>query len=112
MKLARSTWPGETRICPHCKATILKSATACPACHRHLHFDAVRTAQPPSPTFCPLYVQGTVRHSGSEEAWEYSVLLQVHDDQGKEISRHVVGVGALHAGEARTFTVRVEIFAA
>jgi hypothetical protein len=51
--------PGETRTCPHCEAKILSSAPICPACHRHLYFDAVRTDRPVAPTFCPLHVEGT-----------------------------------------------------
>ncbi len=102
---------GETRVCPHCKAAILKSATVCPACHRYVRFDAVRRDRLASPTFSPLHVEGTIHHPGSGESWEYSVVLQVQNDRGEVISRHVVGVGGLGHGEARTFTVRVEVFA-
>ncbi len=107
-------FPGKTRICPHCKATILSSATACAACQRYVHFGAARTGtdQSSAPIFCPLHVEGTINHPGSGESWEYSVVLQVENDRGEVISRHVVGVGALGPAEARTFTVRVEVFAA
>jgi hypothetical protein len=102
---------GETRFCPHCKATILITATVCSACHRYVRFDPARRGRPASPTFCPLHVEGTIRHPGREDAWEYSVVLHVQDDRGEVISRHVVGVGAVGPAEARTFTVRVEVFA-
>lgn len=102
---------GETRACPHCKATILRTATVCSACHRYVRFDPVRRGLPASPTFCPLHVEGTIRHPGSGGSWEYSVVLHVQNDRGEVISRHVVGVGPLGPGEARTFTVRVEVFA-
>ena len=109
MTAERPTFAVGIRVCPHCSTTILKSATVCPACHRHLHFDALRTDQPTAPAFCPLHVEGTIRHPGNEAPWEYFLVLQVQDDEGKIISRHVASVGVLSPAEARTFTVRVEI---
>jgi hypothetical protein len=50
-----------------------------------------------------------IRHPAEGGAWEYSVLLTVRDDEGNEIARHVVGVGARHAGEERTFNLSVEV---
>lgn len=111
MTAAWPSLPGHTRLCPHCKAKILQSAPVCPSCHRHLHFDAVRLDRPDSPTFCPLHVESTIHHPDSGEPWEYSIILQVYDPDGEVISRHVMGVGALHSAETRTFTVRVEVFA-
>ena len=111
MTATRSSSPGETRTCPHCAAKILKSAPICPGCHRHLHFDAVRTDRPATPTFCPLHIEGTIRHPGGGESLEYAVVVQIHDDRGETISRHVMGAGALPPAEGRTFTVRVEVFA-
>lgn len=104
-------YSGAIRTCPHCTATILGSAALCPACHRYVRFDPVRTSRPASSTFCPLHVEGTISHPGGEGSWEYSVVLQVQDERGEVISRHVVGVGGLGSAEARTFTVRVEVFA-
>ena len=106
-----STLPGNTRPCPHCKATILMRAAICPACQRYVRFDPVRTGRLASPIVCPLHVEGTIRHPGSGQPWEYSIVLQVQNDQGEVISRHVAGVGVLRPAEARTFTVRVEVFA-
>ena len=57
----------------------------------------------------PLTVDGTIRHPGSEAAWEYSVLIEVHDEHDEMVARRVVGVGALRPGEARKFTLRVEM---
>jgi hypothetical protein len=54
-------------------------------------------------------VEGTVRHPPSEGAWEYSVLIEIHDERGGEVARRVVGVGALRSGESRRFTLRVEV---
>jgi hypothetical protein len=81
----------------------------CPACHRHLRFDAVTAATPVSGTVCPLTVDGTIRHPGTDAAWEYSVLIEVHDGRGEILARRVVGVGALGPGDVRKFTLRVEV---
>jgi hypothetical protein len=35
-----SSTVGRTRVCPHCKATILESAAICPQCKHHLQFGA------------------------------------------------------------------------
>ena len=101
---------GATRICPHCKTTILESASVCPACKHHLRFDpevAKRTAQA---TSSALRVEGTIRHPSDGEAWEYSMVLSIRNDRDEEIDRKIVGVGAMHPGEARTFTLTVEVF--
>jgi hypothetical protein len=58
---------------------------------------------------CPLAVDGTIRHPGAESPWEYSVLIEVHDERGEMVARRVVGVGALRPGESRRFTLRVEV---
>lgn len=63
------------------------------------------------PSFAPLRIEGTIRHPDGGEPWEYSVLLTIHDERGKELSRHVVGIGALHPTEQRTFVLGVEVFA-
>jgi hypothetical protein len=105
----RPSVAGETRICPHCKATILKSASACPSCHHYLRYDAVRTGGQALTIFCPLRIESTIRHPGSEEPCEYSLVLEVQDDSGKVISNQVMGVGALHPSESRTFTLRLEL---
>ena len=101
--------PGKTRTCPHCKATILESASICPACRHHLRFDP-QAAERPVASFSPLRVEGTIRHPVEGEPWEYSVMLAIRDDRGEEIARQVVGVGALRPAEQRTFTLAVEVF--
>jgi hypothetical protein len=95
---------GATRTCPHCKATILESASVCPQCRGHLRFDADAAA---AATFSPLQVDGTIP-APAEGACEYSMVLSIRDRQGREINRQVVGVGAMHPGEERTFSLRVE----
>lgn len=108
MSTVRQGAPGATRICPHCRATILESASVCPACRHHLRFDPAAAAGPIG--FSPLRVEGTIKHPPVGEPWEYSVMLSIRNDRGEEIARQVVGVGALHPAEQRTFTLAVEVF--
>jgi hypothetical protein len=58
---------------------------------------------------CPLSVDGKIRHPGNDAPWEYSVLVEVHDERGGMVTRRVVGVGALRPGEARSFNLKVEV---
>jgi len=111
MSRVRSAAIGETRGCPHCRVTILRSFNSCPACGHHLRFESVSGDDKRAPTFSPLRIEGTIRHPPHGEPWEYSVLLTVENEQGKEVSRQVVGVGGLHASELRTFRLSVEVFA-
>jgi hypothetical protein len=112
MSTSRVATTGRTRTCPHCKATILESASICPACQHHLRFDpkaiAERRAQA---TFSPLRVEGSFRHPAEGDAWEYSVVISIRNDRGEELARKVVGVGALQGGEGRTVTLSVDVFA-
>lgn len=62
------------------------------------------------PTFSPLRVDGSIRHPNVGESWEYSVLVTITNDKGEEITRQIVGVGALTPGEGRTFSFAVEVF--
>ena len=110
MSIARSSAPGTTRTCPHCRAVILDSASVCPACKKYLRFDRA-TVSRALPTFSPLRVEGVIRHPDAGAAWEYSVMISIRNERGEEIGRQVVGVGALKPGEARTFTFAVEVFA-
>jgi hypothetical protein len=101
--------PGKTRSCPHCKATILDSATVCPGCLHHLRFDPA--AQRMLPAATPLRVEGTIRHPPDGGTWEYSIVLAVRNERGEEITRQVVGVGALAPTDVRSFSLSVELFA-
>jgi hypothetical protein len=108
MSAPRPGAAGATRACPHCKATILESASICPACKHYLRFDdSARPGDASSST--ALQVEGTIRHPPAGGAWEYSVVLVVRDDEGNEVTRQVVGVGAIHADEERTFHLSVEV---
>jgi hypothetical protein len=111
MSTARPGAPGATRTCPHCRTTILESAVVCPACRHHLRFGAAGTDRAQA-SGTPLLVEGTIRHPASGGAWEYSMLLTIRNERGEEVARQVVGVGAMHPDEERTFTLAVEVFGA
>ena len=108
---ARVGAPGKTRICPHCKTTILESAAVCPSCNHHLRFD--RSANPESraqPAFSAFRVEGAFENPAGGEAWEYSVVVSIRNERGEEVARKVVGVGALDPRERRTVTLSVDVF--
>jgi hypothetical protein len=101
---------GRTRVCPHCKATILESAPICPQCRHHLKFGAAAAVPADQQEgFSALRVEGTVQHPERGGDWEYSVVLSIRNERGEELSRQVVGVGALRPAESRTFTLSVEV---
>jgi len=99
--------PGASRDCPRCGAVVLDSAAACPACGHVMRVDGDARRQPDQ---VPLHVEGLIRPPDDAGAWEYSVVVAVRDGSGREIARHVVGVGALHAGEERSVALSVEVF--
>ena len=114
MTPARQSAPGATRICPHCRQSILESSVVCPACRKHLRFEPKTggTAAPRSaPAFSPLRVEGTIRHPSAGDVWEYAMVASIRNGRGEEVARQVIGVGALQPDELRTFTVAVEVFA-
>jgi hypothetical protein len=112
MKASRAPVAGESRVCPHCKATILKSSVSCPLCHHLLRFVAAGVEPRAQPIQCPLLVEGTINHPGDGEPLEYSIMMEVHDEGGKLLSRQTVGVGALNPHQRRTFSLRVEMVSA
>jgi hypothetical protein len=104
--------PGKTRTCPHCKATILESASVCPGCHHHLRFDSNSIVESRAqPTFSALRVEGAFRNPAGADGWEYSVVVSIRNDRGEEVARRVVGVGALDPRESRTVMLSVDVFA-
>jgi hypothetical protein len=104
--------PGKTRTCPHCKATILESASVCPGCHHHLRFDRNANAEARAQaTFSALRVEGAFRNPAGGDSWEYSVVVSIRNDRGEETARKVIGVGALDPRESRTVTLSVDVFA-
>lgn len=107
MSSGRPGVPGATRVCPHCKATILESHSICPGCHHHLRFDS-QAAQRQLAARTALRVEGTIRGAVLEEPAEYCLVLSVRNERGEEVTRQVVSVGALQPGEKRTFSVAVD----
>ena len=109
MSVARPDTAGKTRVCPHCKATILESLTICPGCLHHLRFDQ-QASNRQAAAASALRVEGVIEHPPtSKDPWEYFVVVAVRNDRGEEITRHVVNVGALHGSEKRSFALSVEV---
>jgi hypothetical protein len=104
--------PGATRACPHCKETILESASVCPACKHHVRFAGSGGAAPGAEaeqTLTALRIEGSIRQPADVGAWEYSVVVSIRNEAGKEIGRKLIGVGAMAPDELRTFNLSVEI---
>jgi hypothetical protein len=55
-------------------------------------------------------VEGSIRHPDAGEPWEYAVMVSITNERGVEVTRQIVGVGAIQPGEQRKFTVAVEVF--
>ena len=104
----RAPLTARTRVCPHCKATILESANVCPGCRHHLKFDSV-AAQRQADTRAALRIEGTIRSPRPAEPCEYCVVIAIRDERGQEVGRHVVGVGAMRPDEQRSFTLSVDV---
>jgi hypothetical protein len=107
MSNVRPGSPGATRACPHCRETILESASVCPACRHHLRFGASAEASP-VPALTPLRIEGSIRHPADGEPWEYTVVVSIRNDRDEEIARKLIGVGAMNPNEQCTFTLSVE----
>ena len=63
--------------------------------------------RPRSERFVPFLVEGTI-NAPADSAFEYTMVVVIRDEHGREVSRHVAGVGAVFPGEARSFNVSVE----
>jgi hypothetical protein len=107
MSVARPAAAGRTRTCPHCKATILETASVCPGCQHHLRFDS--EAQKQTASRSALRIEGKIQHPPNEDPWEYCVVIAVKNEKGEEVARSVVNVGALQMAEHRTFTLSVDV---
>jgi hypothetical protein len=110
MSSARSGNLGATRVCPHCKATVLENSAVCPGCRHHLRFNTGSSAHTVAEDgYCALDVDGTIRHKVASEPCEYCVVLDVRNERGEQVVRQVVGVGVLQAGEVRRLHVAVDM---
>lgn len=117
MSNIRSGSPGATRACPHCKETILESASVCPGCRHHVRFasggtgtgGSVSAESAEAPPLTALRIEGSIRQPADTAAWEYSVVVSIKNEQGKEIARKLIGVGAMAPDEMRSFNLSVEV---
>ncbi len=113
MSNIRSGSPGATRACPHCKETILESASVCPGYKHHVRFagagSAAGVAAVETPAMSALKIEGSIKQPADVAAWEYSVVVSIKNEQGKELARKLIGVGAMAPEELRTFTLSVEV---
>jgi len=105
---SRPAVAGKTRVCPHCKATILESLSVCPGCLHHLRFDQEASKRQAAATSA-LRVEGVISHPPLTEPWEYFVGISVRNGRGEEVTRQVVNVGALQSTEKRSFTLSVDM---
>jgi hypothetical protein len=108
MNARADTAVGATRVCPHCKATVLVSSAICPGCQHHLRFNAAGTAAGTA-GYPALQFEGAFRHPVAAEACEYCVVLAVTNERGEKIARQVISVGALQPAEGRSISLSVEL---
>ena len=109
MSNGRQGGAGATRVCPHCRATILESAAICPGCKHHLRFEPGAARNAPS-GFSALKVEGTIHHVAAERPWEYSVVLTIQNERGEtgksERGQSIaLGYGSAAAQGARSVVV-------
>lgn len=111
MNVARPGSLGATRVCPHCKATVLQSASICPGCQHHLRFN-VAPSEPASRAIPAMRIEGSIEHANRAEACEYCVVIAITNERGEKIARQVVGVGALQPGERHQYSFSVDVIPA
>jgi hypothetical protein len=105
---ARQSNLGATRVCPHCKATVLQSANICPGCQHHLRFNTANL-EPQAAPLSAMRIEGSIRHASRDEQCEYCVVVSITNQQGEKVARQVVGVGALQPGEQHKYSFSVEL---
>jgi hypothetical protein len=108
MSAVRPGTLGATRVCPHCKALVLQSASICPGCQHHLRFNPGNT-EPETKGISALKVEGTISHPVRGEQCEYCVVVSITNERGEKVARQVVGVGALQPGERHKYSFSVEL---
>jgi len=108
VSVARPGTLGATRVCPHCRATVLQSASICPGCHHHLRF-ASNGAETESKGVTAMRIEGSIHHAVPHEQCEYCVVISITNERGEKVARHVVGVGALQAGEKHKYSFSVDL---
>lgn len=105
---------GETRQCPHCKATILASAVVCPGCNGHLRFGpatgAVAGVLQPA-TVTAFKIEGSFDNPVAGAPREYTVVVTIRNQRGELVDKKIIGVGLLGAGDQRSITLTVDMAA-
>ncbi len=109
MSVVRPGTLGATRACPHCRATVLQSASICPGCHHHLRFNSGGSGDTESKGVSAMRIEGSIHHPVADEQCEYCVVISITNERGEKVARHVVGVGALQAGERHKYTFSVDL---
>ena len=99
---------GATRICPHCRATVLQSASICPGCQHHLRFNAANS-ELDTKTISAMRIEGSIHHPVRGEQCEYCVVISITNERGEKVARQVVGVGALQPGERHKYSFSVDL---
>ena len=66
MSPVRQAEPGATRSCPHCRTTILETASICPACKKYLRFDPEAAARAADIHMRNVY-QSTIKQNNKTE---------------------------------------------
>lgn len=56
-----------------------------------------------------MRIEGTIHHPVRDEQCEYCVVISITNERGEKISRQVVGVGALQAGEKHNYVFSVDL---
>ena len=108
MIAARPGQLGSTRVCPHCKATILETAIICPGCKHHLRFGSDAATVAAQAQKLAWQVEGTLHPEGAAEGTEYTIVIAVRNEKNVEIARQVVNVGSLQGDQQRSFTLSIE----
>ena len=108
MIAARPGQLGSTRVCPHCKATILESAIVCPGCKHHLRFGSDAGAMAAQAQRVAWQVEGTLHPEGDDLGTEYCIVIAVRNEKNEEVARQVVNVGSLQGEQMRKFSLSIE----
>ena len=111
MIAARPGQLGSTRVCPHCKATILESAIVCPGCKHHLRFGTDAAALAAQAQRVAWQVEGNLKPDNPDGGSEYCIVIAVRNEKNEEIARQIVNVGSLLGDQRRSFTLSIETFA-
>ena len=86
----------------------MQSANICPGCQHHLRFNTVH-AEPQAQALSQIRIEGSIAHAERGEQCEYCVVIAITNEKGEKITRQVVGVGALQAGERHKYSFSVEL---